>query len=34
VHLETRLKRVEEFVEVGVPEVFWGSPRVIDPEKS
>jgi hypothetical protein len=34
VYLETRLKRVEEFVEVGVPEVFWGSPRVIDPEKS
>lgn len=33
VHLGTRTRRVQEFVGVGMPELFWGSPRVIRAEK-
>ncbi len=33
IHLESRIERVQEFVDTGVPDVFWGSPRVIPPEK-
>jgi hypothetical protein len=28
IHLPTRIKRVQEFLELEVPDVFWGPPRV------